>query len=130
MERHELLEMTSALKLSGMRSAFDETLLNGLKRRRPVHDIIGELLKAEIAEKRARSIMCCTSTGLVFAPRDAASEAAAGEVHSHPLALWDDSGNGRITCREARRHGIAPVRKGHPAYVYMRDADGDGVVCE
>ena len=46
------------------------------------------------------------------------------------LALWDDNGNGRITCAEARRHGIAPVRQGHPAYRFMRDADGDGVVCE
>ena len=46
------------------------------------------------------------------------------------LALWDDNGNGRITCAEARAHGIAPVRRGHPAYEYMRDADGDGVVCE
>ena len=46
------------------------------------------------------------------------------------LALWDDNGNGRITCAEARNHGIAPVRRGHPAYEYMRDADGDGVVCE
>ena len=46
------------------------------------------------------------------------------------LALWDDNGNGRITCAEARDHGIAPVRRGHPAYQYMRDADGDGVVCE
>ena len=33
MERHEVLEMMSALKLSGMRSAFDEILANGLKRR-------------------------------------------------------------------------------------------------
>ena len=56
MERHEVLEMMSALKLSGMRSAFDEILANALKRRRAVHDIIGELLAAEIAEKRARSI--------------------------------------------------------------------------
>ena len=46
------------------------------------------------------------------------------------LELWDDNGNGRITCAEARKHGIAPVRRGHPAYEYMRDADGDGVVCE
>ena len=46
------------------------------------------------------------------------------------LALWDDNRNGRITCAEARAHGIAPVRRGHPAYQYMRDADGDGVVCE
>ena len=46
------------------------------------------------------------------------------------LAAWDDNGNGRITCAEARRHGIAPVPRGHPAYQYMRDGDGDGVVCE
>ena len=46
-----------------------------------------------------------------------------------PRAL-DDNGNGRITCAEARRHGIAPVPRGHPAYRYMRDGDGDGVVCE
>ena len=46
------------------------------------------------------------------------------------LALYDDNGNGRITCAEARRHGIAPVARSHPAYRYMRDGDGDGVVCE
>ena len=44
--------------------------------------------------------------------------------------LYDDNGNGRITCAEARGHGIAPVYAGHPAYVYMDDRDGDGVVCE
>ncbi len=43
---------------------------------------------------------------------------------------WDDNGNGRVTCAEARRHGIAPVPRSHPAYAYMRDGDGDGVVCE
>ena len=36
----------------------------------------------------------------------------------------------RISCAEARNHGIAPVRRGHPAYQYMNDADNDGVVCE
>ena len=46
------------------------------------------------------------------------------------LARYDDNGNGRITCKEARRHGIAPVPRSHPAYRYMRDGDGDGVVCE
>ena len=43
---------------------------------------------------------------------------------------WDDNGNGRVSCAEARRHGIAPVPRTHPAYRYMRDGDGDGVVCE
>ena len=47
-----------------------------------------------------------------------------------PLSLYDDNGNGRITCAEAREHDIAPVRSDHPAYPYMRDPDGDGVVCE
>ena len=46
------------------------------------------------------------------------------------LTRYDDNGNGRITCKEARRHGIAPVHRDHPAYVYMDDRDGDGVVCE
>ncbi len=46
------------------------------------------------------------------------------------LALWDDDGNGRISCAEAWEHGIAPVRSDHPAYTYMDDRDGDGVVCE
>ena len=46
------------------------------------------------------------------------------------LARYDENRNGRITCKEARRHGIAPVRRSHPAYRYMRDGDGDGVVCE
>ena len=43
---------------------------------------------------------------------------------------YDDNRNGRITCAEARNHGIAPVPRGHPAYPYMNDGDGDGVVCE
>ena len=46
------------------------------------------------------------------------------------LSRYDDNRNGRITCKEARRHAIAPVRRSHPAYRYMRDGDGDGVVCE
>ena len=54
------------------------------------------------------------------------SGAGAGDA----LWLYDDNGNGRITCAEARGHGIAPVYAGHPAYVYMDDRDGDGVVCE
>ena len=46
------------------------------------------------------------------------------------LIRCHDNGNGRISCAEARAHGIAPVERGHAAYAYMRDADGDGVVCE
>ena len=36
------------------------------------------------------------------------------------LRMYDDNGNGRITCAEAQAHGIAPVPRGHPAYPYMK----------
>jgi DNA replication protein DnaC len=56
MERHEILEMMATLKLAGMRAAFDEIIATGLKRQHPVQQIVADLLKAEIAEKQARSI--------------------------------------------------------------------------
>lgn len=56
MERHEILDLMSELKLVGMRAAFDEILANGVKRQHPVQQIVADLLKAEIAEKQARSI--------------------------------------------------------------------------
>ena len=63
-------------------------------------------------------------------PARGAPPAAGQSGQSGALGLYDDNGNGRITCAEARRHGIAPVPRDHPAYRYMRDGDGDGVVCE
>ena len=51
-------------------------------------------------------------------------------AESDALSRYDDNRNGRITCKEARRHGIAPVHRSHPAYRYMLDGDDDGVVCE
>ena len=66
----------------------------------------------------------------VRAVADSVEALADSLMDENPLDLWDDNGNGRITCAEARRHGIAPVPRDHPAYVYMRDSDGDGWVCE
>ena len=77
---------------------------------------------------------CASSDMIVLAPGTSPSAPATPTPapDADALALWDDNGNGngRITCAEARAHGIAPVRRGHPAYQYMRDADGDGIVCE
>ena len=55
---------------------------------------------------------------------------APGAGEADALRRWDTNGNGRITCKEARAHGIAPVPRGHPAYRFMHDGDGDGLVCE
>lgn len=57
-------------------------------------------------------------------------ESADISIEGDMLALYDDNNNGSISCSEARHHGIAPVEAGHPAYQFMRDGDGDGVVCE
>lgn len=74
----------------------------------------------------------CSSTEMIFFPRsESASEPYETlETSSDPLSLYDVNGNGRITCAEAKQHGIAPVYRGHPAYEYMYDKDGDGKVCD
>src|SRR3984885_9930004 len=56
MGRTDILELMSALKLFGMRAAYDEVMATGIKRRHEPPHIVGDLLSAEIAEKQARSI--------------------------------------------------------------------------
>jgi len=56
MERTEVLEMMGELKLYGMKSAYDEALATALKRKHEPQQLVGDLLKAEISEKQARSI--------------------------------------------------------------------------
>ncbi|MDE2837213.1 MAG: excalibur calcium-binding domain-containing protein [Chloroflexota bacterium] len=78
----------------------------------------------------------CASTGMMIVERAGGlgtatpEPSAGGAADSDALRLYDDNGNGRITCAEARAHGIAPVHRSHPAYRHMHDGDGDGVVCE
>ena len=94
--------------------------------------------QAEVDTAR-RVLASCPSTQMQFteqgtAPQHQQAQPAQGnsgaDCNSNPLACYDDNGNGRITCAEARAHGIAPVPSSHPAYQYMRDGDSDGVVCE
>ncbi len=56
MERHDLMEMLGELKLAGMRAHFDDIVTQGRKRQRSFEVVLGDLLRAEIAEKQARSI--------------------------------------------------------------------------
>jgi DNA replication protein DnaC len=56
MERHEILEMMGGLKLVGMRHAYDEVMSDAVKRQHSAQRVVGDLLKAEIDEKKARSI--------------------------------------------------------------------------
>ena len=56
MERTEVIEMMGELKLYGMKSAYDEIYATALKRQHEPQRLVGDLLKAEISEKHARSI--------------------------------------------------------------------------
>jgi DNA replication protein DnaC len=56
MERTDVLELMTKLKLFGMRAAYDEVMTTAIKRRHEPPRIVGDLLAAEIAEKQARSI--------------------------------------------------------------------------
>ena len=56
MERSQILDMMGALKLFGMRGAYDEIMASGIKRQHEPPRIVGNLLQSEIAEKQARSI--------------------------------------------------------------------------
>ena len=48
--------MMGELKLFGMKGAYDETLATAIKRKHEPQRFVGDLLKAEISEKQARSI--------------------------------------------------------------------------
>ena len=73
----------------------------------------------------------CESVEMIFFPKvdnsvvDSSTPSSLGALN-----IYDDNKNGRITCSEARAHGIAPVRRGHAAYIFMNDRDNNGVVCE
>lgn len=75
-------------------------------------------------------LSACESTSMVVQCRVRTDPKPRTGQDNAILARYDDDGNGRITCREAIRHGIAPVHESHPAYVFMQDGDGDGTVCE
>ena len=56
MERHEILEAMSELKLYGMRASFDEIAGKGLTRRDEIYPLIASLIRAERTHRQARSI--------------------------------------------------------------------------
>ena len=56
MERSQILEAMGELKLFGMRGAYDEIVATAVKRQHEPQRVIGDLVAAEINEKKARSI--------------------------------------------------------------------------
>lgn len=73
----------------------------------------------------------CESVEMIFFPNaNHVVVDSSTPISADALNMYDDNKNGRITCAEARAHGITPVRRGHVAYGFMNDRDNNGVVCE
>jgi hypothetical protein len=72
----------------------------------------------------------CESVEMIFFPKGGNSHTDAPASNAtNALTMFDDNNNGRITCAEARAHGITPVLRAHAAYEFMNDGNNDGVVC-
>ena len=96
MERTEILGLMGELKLYGMRGAFDEVMTTAVKRQHEPPRIVGDLLKAEIAEKQARSI----KYQLTIAKLPLAKDIADFEFDGTPIndsLVRDLAGGGFIT---------------------------------
>ena len=126
MERHEVLEMMAALKLAGMRAAFDELLADGLKRQHPVQWIIGELLKAEIADKQARSIKYQMSVARLPLAKELADFDFTGTPVNEPLLRELAAGAFLASQRNAVLIGGTGTGKSHLAIAIARACIRDG----
>jgi DNA replication protein DnaC len=55
-ERHQILEAMTELKLYGMRASFDEIAGKGLARREELYPLLASLIRAEVTHRQSRSI--------------------------------------------------------------------------
>ena len=138
MERHDVLAMMTALKLAGMRAAYDDILADGLKRRHPVQQIIGTLLQTEVADKQARSIKYQMTSAKLPTAKELADFDFAASPGNEPLiqelaggdfleskrniVLVGGTGTGKTPSR--RRHRPRLYQKGRPWPLLQRRRPG------
>ena len=126
MERHDVLEMMSVLKLAGMRAAFDEIVADGLKRQHPVQRIIATLLEAEIADKQARSIKYQMGVARLPLAKELAEFDFTGTPVNEPLVRELATGGFLASQRNAVLIGGTGTGKSHLAVAIARACIRDG----
>jgi DNA replication protein DnaC len=129
MERHEIIDCMAELKLYGMRAVFDEILTNGVKRQHSVHKIIGDLLKAEIAEKNARSIKYQLTIAKLPAAKDLSEFDFNGTPINEGLVRDMATGNFLIQQRNAVLVGGTGSGKTHLSVAIARNCIRAGARC-
>jgi DNA replication protein DnaC len=129
MERDEILTMIDQLKLAGMRAAFDEVMSNGIKRQHSAQQIIGELLAAEIAEKRARSIRYQVAAARLPLAKELADFDFAGSPVNQGLVRDLEGGGFLRQQRNAVLVGGTGTGKTHLAVAIARSCIRAGARC-
>ena len=120
MERTEVFELMGALKLYGMRLAYDEVMTIGIKRQHEPPQIVGDLLKAEIAEKHARSIKYQMTIAKLPLAKDIDDFNFEGTPVNETLVRDIASGDFLITQRNAVLIGGTGTGKSHLAIAIAR----------
>jgi DNA replication protein DnaC len=126
MERTEILELMTRLKLFGMRAAYDEVMASGIKRRHEPARILGDLLTAEIAEKKARSIKYQLSVAKLPLAKDLDDFEFAGTPVNEALLRDLASGGFLPEQRNAVLIGGTGTGKSHLAIAIARACIRDG----
>jgi DNA replication protein DnaC len=120
MERTDILDLMGALKLYGMRLAYDEVMASGIKRQHEPPRILGELLKAEIAEKQARSIKYQLTIARLPLAKDIDDFAFAGTPINEALVRELATGDFLAEQRNAVLIGGTGTGKSHLAIAIAR----------
>src|SRR5438876_8270973 len=120
MERTDILELMSTLKLYGMRAAYDEVMTTGIKRRHEPPRTVGELLSAEIAEKQARSIKYQLTIAKLPLAKDIDDFDFTGTPINESLVRDLASGNFLLEQRNAVLVGGTGTGKSHLAIAIAR----------
>lgn len=126
MERHDLLALMATLQLSGMRAAFDEIVADGLRRQQSFHQMLGALLAAEVAEKRARSIRYQLGAARLPLAKSLDDFRFAGTPINEPLVRDLHGGGFLATQRNAVLIGGTGTGKSHLAVAILANCIRSG----
>src|SRR5215208_3072433 len=120
MDRTQIVTMMGELKLYGMRLAYDEIMAGAIKRQHEPPRVVGDLLKAEIAEKHARSIKYQMTIAKLPLAKDIDDFDFAGLTINETLARTLASGEFLSEQRNAVLIGGTGTGKSHLAIAIAR----------
>ncbi len=126
MERAELIAMMATLQLAGMRASFDEVMTKARRRHHGVEQVLGELLRAEIAEKQARSVRYQLGAAKLPLAKDLADFVFTDTPINEPLVKELASGSFLAQQRNVVLIGGTGTGKSHLAIAIARACIRDG----